>query len=154
MAKIKHYLPEEDAEDPISIIALNSPCEAYLLAYLINSHCNTCFSRSQKEILFQEGVFECFEWHDEYKGVKMWLISNRCTLTQLQKQKQYSLFDLPETKELYLMQDLKDVDYIIKIESGVEEKRLLEQIETIGEIGYSYLPDPNRLKDISRLNFD
>jgi hypothetical protein len=154
MAKIKHYLPEEDAEDPLSIIALNSPCEAYLLAYLINSHCSTCFSRSQKEILFQEGVFECFEWHDENKGVKMWLISNHCTLTQLQKQKQYSLFDLPETKELYLMQDLKDVDYIIKIESGVEEKRLLEQIETIGEIGYSYLPDPNRLKDISRLNFD
>ena len=72
MAKIEHYLPEEDAEDSLSIIALNSPCEAYLLAYLINSHCSTCFSRSQKEILFQEGVFECFEWHDEYKGVKMW----------------------------------------------------------------------------------
>ena len=62
------------------------------------------------------------------------------------------LFDLPETKELYLVQDLKDVDYIIKIDSGVEEQLMIERMESIDQISYRYSIDQSRLNIDLSLN--
>ena len=67
-------------------------------------------------------------------------------------QKGSSLFDLPETKELYLIQDLKEVDYIIKIDSGIEDRVMIKRIESIDQVSYRYLIDQSQLKIDSRLN--
>jgi hypothetical protein len=67
-------------------------------------------------------------------------------------QKGSSLFDLPETKELYLMQDLKEVDYIIKIDSGIDDLVMIDSIESIDQVSYRYLIDQSQLKIDSRLN--
>ena len=56
-----------------------------------------------------------------------------------------SLIDLPETKELYLVKDLKDADYIIKINSGVETTVLVEKMGSIDQINYRFVPDINQL---------
>jgi hypothetical protein len=44
-----------------------------------------------------------------------------------------------------LVQDLKDVDYIIKIDSGIEAESLNKKMESINEISYRFLPDKSQL---------
>ena len=71
---------------------------------------------------------------------------------QTDVQKGSVLFDLPETKELYLIQDLKEVDYIIKIDSGIEDYVMIERIESIDQVSYRHLIDQSQLKIDPRLN--
>ena len=63
---------------------------------------------------------------------------------QNETEKGTSLFDLPRTKELYLIQDLKDVDYIVKIDSGIDANVLIQKMESIDQISYQYLIEQSR----------
>ena len=147
---VKHYMLDEIAEDDFSLVAIKCSCEGYLLAYLLNTQCGFKFTRSKKNSA--KNTFESYEWIDPFKGIEVRLFLNRCILLQNDPQKGASLFDLPETKELYLVQDLKDVDYIIKIDSGVEEQLMIERMESIDQISYRYSIDQSRLNIDLSLN--
>jgi hypothetical protein len=154
MAKVKSYILDEIEEDDFSLIALHSSCEAYYLAFLLNSNCQCQFAqkKKKKEGAEADHIFESYEWIDPIKGIEIRLFSNRYLKFQKDVQKGSSLFDLPETKELYLMQDLKEVDYIIKIDSGVDDLVMIDSIESIDQVSYRYLIDQSQLKIDSRLN--
>ena len=77
-------------------------------------------------------------------GIKVWLFSNRFITFQNDPQKGKGLFDLPETKELYLMQGLKDVDYIIKIDSGIEDQLMIDRMKSISQVSCRYCIDQSR----------
>lgn len=147
---VKHYMLDEIAEDDFSLVAIKCSCEGYLLAYLLNTHCGFKFTRSKKNSA--KNTFESYEWIDPFKGIEVRLFLNRCILLQNDPQKGASLFDLPETKELYLIQDLKEVDYIIKIDSGIEDYVMIERIESIDQVSYRHLIDQSQLKIDPRLN--
>ena len=154
MAKVKSYILDEIEEDDFSLIALHSSCEAYYLAFLLNSNCQCQFAqkKKKKEGAEADHIFESYEWIDPIKGIEIRLFSNRYLKFQKDVQKGSSLFDLPETKELYLMQDLKEVDYIIKIDSGIDDLVMIDRIESIDQVSYRYLIDQSQLKMDSRLN--
>ncbi|MBT6127305.1 MAG: IPExxxVDY family protein [Bacteroidetes bacterium] len=154
MAKVKSYILDEIEEDDFSLIALHSSCEAYYLAFLLNSNCQCQFAqkKKKKEGAEADHIFESYEWIDPIKGIEIRLFSNRYLKFQKDVQKGSSLFDLPETKELYLMQDLKEVDYIIKIDSGIDDLVMIDSIESIDQVSYRYLIDQSQLKIDSRLN--
>jgi hypothetical protein len=154
MAKVKSYILDEIEEDDFSLIALHSSCEAYYLAFLLNSNCQCQFAqkKKKKEGAEADHIFESYEWIDPIKGIESRLFSNRYLKFQKDVQKGSSLFDLPETKELYLMQDLKEVDYIIKIDSGIDDLVMIDSIESIDQVSYRYLIDQSQLKIDSRLN--
>jgi hypothetical protein len=145
---------DEIEEDDFSLIALHSSCEAYYLAFLLNSNCQCQFAqkKKKKEGAEADHIFESYEWIDPIKGIEIRLFSNRYLKFQKDVQKGSSLFDLPETKELYLMQDLKEVDYIIKIDSGIDDLVMIDSIESIDQVSYRYLIDQSQLKIDSRLN--
>ena len=147
MAKIKYYNLGEIFEDDFSLIAVHSSCEGYLLAFLLNTHCGCSFVQSKKRNVTKkmDYPFESYEWIDTVKGIEIHIISNKHLIFQNEIQKGTSLFDFPETKELYLVGDLKDVDYIIKINAGIEVQVLLEKIESIDQISYRYLIDQSQL---------
>ena len=154
MAKVKSYILDEIEEDDFSLIALHSSCEAYYLAFLLNSNCQCQFAqkKKKKEGAEADHIFESYEWIDPIKGIEIRLFSNRYLKFQKDVQKGSSLFDLPETKELYLMQDSKEVDYIIKIDSGIDDLVMIDSIESIDQVSYRYLIDQSQLKIDSRLN--
>jgi hypothetical protein len=156
MAKVKHYVLDQIVEDDFSLIAIHCNCEGYLLAFLLNSNCQSKFTRSKKnkDEPQKKFPFESYEWIDPIKGIEIRLFSNRCLIFQNDPQKGTSLFDLPETKELYLIKDLKDADYIIKINSGIEAKVLIEKMEAIEEISYSFLSDQSESYLDFSLNLD
>ena len=154
MAKVKNYILDEIDEDDFSLIAVHSSCEAYRLAFLLNSKCQCRFTQTKKkkEGLLADYYFESYEWINPIKGIEIRLFSNRYLKFRDKLQKGSGLFDIPETKELYLVQDLKDVDYIIKIDSGIEDQVMIERMESIDQVSYRYLIDQSQLKIDLSLN--
>ena len=137
-----------------SLIAVHSCCEAYRLAFLLNSECQCRFTHTKfkTEGLVADCYFTTYEWIDLIKGIEIRLFSNRCLKFRDKLQKGSGLFDIPETKELYLVQDLKDVDYIIKIDSGIEGQTMIEKMGSIDQVSYRYLIDQSKLKVDLSLN--
>ena len=74
--------------------------------------------------------------------------SNRSLLVEDSGEKVGSLFDIPKTKELYLIEELIDVDYILKINSGINTVSLVKAMEKISEVSYFYQPN------LSQINLD
>ena len=154
MSKVKSYILDEIDENEFSLIAIHSSCEAYFMAFLLNLKCNCRFVRSikRKGVAQKDFPFEDYEWIDLVNGIEISLFSNRILIFKNEIQKGISLFDVPETKELYLVQDLKEVDYIVKIDSGIEANMMIKKIESIDQISYLYLIDQSRLSINPNLN--
>ena len=154
MSKVKSYILDEIDENEFSLLAIHSSCEAYFMAFLLNLKCNCRFVRSikRKGVAQKDFPFEDYEWIDLVNGIEIRLFSNRILIFQNEIQKGISLFDVPETKELYLVQDLKEVDYIMKIDSGIEANMMIKKIESIDQISYLYLIDQSRLSIDPNLN--
>ena len=150
MNKKKRYLLDDINNEEFSLICINSNCENFRLAYLLNKAFNSRFIKSKEEVYHNKYKvkFQSFEWNDRIKGVSCYLFSNRSLLVEDSAEKVGSLFEIPKTKELYLIEDLIDVDYILKINSGINTVSLVKAVEKISEVSYFYQPN------LSQINLD
>lgn len=155
MNKKKRYILEDIDEGEFKLISIHSNCEDFKLAYLINLTCNSRFIKLKKKV-YENGSkveFQIFEWIDITRGICCYLFSNRSLSFKDDLEKGGGLFDIPETKELYLVQDLKDADYIIKINSGIDAASLVKELETIKEVSYCYQPHQSKITLDLSVNF-
>ena len=155
MNKKKRYILEDIDEGEFKLISIHSNCEDFKLAYLINLTCNSRFIKLKKKV-YENGSkveFQIFEWIDIARGICCYLFSNRSLSFKDDLEKGGGLFDLPETKELYLVQDMKDADYIIKINSGIDAASLVKELETIKEVSYCYQPHQSKISLDLSVNF-
>ena len=155
MNKKKRYILEDIDEGEFKLISIHSNCEDFKLAYLINLTCNTRFIKLKKKV-YENGSkveFQIFEWIDIARGICCYLFSNRSLSFKDDLEKGGGLFDIPETKELYLVQDLKEADYIIKINSGIDAASLVKELETIKEVSYCYQPHQRKITLDLSVNF-
>jgi len=155
MNKKKRYILEDIDEGEFKLISIHSNCEDFKLAYLINLTCNSRFIKLKKKV-YENGSkveFQIFEWIDIARGISCYLFSNRSLSFKDDLEKGGGLFDIPETKELYLVQDLKEADYIIKINSGIDAASLVKELETIKEVSYCYQPHQSKITLDLSVNF-
>lgn len=155
MNKKKRYILEDLDEGEFKLISIHSNCEDFKLAYLINLTCNSRFIKLKKKV-YENGSkveFQIFEWIDIARGICCYLFSNRSLSFKDDLEKGGGLFDIPETKELYLVQDLKEADYIIKINSGIDAASLVKELETIKEVSYCYQPHQSKITLDLSVNF-
>ena len=155
MNKKKRYILEDIDEGEFNLITIHSNCEDFKLAYLINLTCNSRFIKLKKKV-YENGSkveFQIFEWIDIARGICCYLFSNRSLSFKDDLEKGVGLFDIPETKELYLVQDLKEADYIIKINSGIDPASLVKELETIKEVSYCYQPHQSKITLDLSVNF-
>ena len=140
MNKKKRLILEDIDEGEFKLISIHSNCEDFKLAYLINLNYNSRFIKLKKRVYDNRSKveFQIFEWIDEAKGISSYLFSNRSLSYKNDLENGVSLFEIPETKELYLVKDLKDPDYIIKINSGIDAASLVKELEKINEVSYCY----------------
>ena len=155
MNKKKRYILEDIDEGEFKLISIHSNCEDFKLAYLINLTCNSRFIKLKKKV-YENGSkveFQIFEWIDIARGISCYLFSNRSLSFKDDLEKGGGLFDIPETKELYLVKDLKEADYIIKINSGIDAASLIKELETIKEVSYCYQPHQSKITLDLSVNF-
>lgn len=117
----------------------------YSLAYHLNRFCFTNFSRSKKDLLVNNlGLIPHFKWVNEKKGIDFELFPNKYKIENYDNEPNYSLFSISDSKELYLMNSLKQVDYLIKQNCFFSTTNLINKMSTIPAISISYkIPEKN-----------
>jgi hypothetical protein len=162
MAVHKLHLDEFDEVD-YDLIAIHSTLEDYRLAYFLNQKLSTVLSKSEDEIgiTVKEGEvsFSKFTYDDESNDIFWSLVPNKNEITITKKSTGQNLF-LNTTVEIstkvYLLPELKKVDYFLKIEnnkSTVDLNEMVRHIKSINRISTVYAVIPEKIKSKNNLIF-
>jgi hypothetical protein len=151
--KIYHLKIEEDSIEDF-YIAVHSPLEAHQLAFYINKKNKVLLERKKKDLKNKkkEGSFSFFEWEDLLSQRKCQLISNKFIQESYNtKAKSYTLFELPERNEVYLISEFKQADFFIKSNYSEIIKTIQIQLNNWSMVSISYNIFPKN-KTLNELN--
>lgn len=160
---IQRLVLDTIAEDDYDLIAIHCTLASYRLAFILNKHLNLQLFRKKKDINFKYDTvsanFPLFQYHDHFKYNTYSLLGNKFRTkidTSNASSATTDLFPMVEglyaTK--YLIPELKNVDYFLKIEAETSEfscKSLTTQLLTITQVITAYTVDYSQLKSKNNL---
>lgn len=162
MTLIKLLLDEFDEVD-YELIAIHSSLEDYRMAFFINQNLPIILSKSKEEIIVkvnnEEVLFSKFIYDDLSNDLIWTLIQNKNEIITKEKTKNQTLFldtELEIETKVFLLPELKKVDYFLKIEnvqSKLEVKKTLSKLLNIDQISTAYKVDVNTIKSKNNLIF-
>jgi hypothetical protein len=145
------------------LIAIHSSLEDHRLAYFMNRELSILLEKSPNDIWVTinegESCFSRFIFEDPGNDSAWNLIQNRNRVTSMQSDTTTSLFEdtgLPIETSVFLMPELKTVDYVLKIENmpaSFEPDNVVEKLLTIKQIATAYTIDHKKLKSKNNLIF-
>jgi hypothetical protein len=146
-----------------NLIAIHTSLEDYRLAYFINQKLPINLGKNKNEIQINikegETKFSRFYYHDVEKGIYWNLIQNKNEVIQQKKDNDQNLFSnttLEVSTKVYLLPELKKVDYFLKIENMEETMNVAEiqdLLNTIENISTAYTVETNKIKSKNNLIF-
>lgn len=145
------------------LVAIHSSLEDYRLAYFMNRELSILLEKSNHDIgvTINEGE-SCFSRFifENPDDDSMWnLIQNKAKVISMQSNTSTSLFedtDMSLTTSVFLMPELKKVDYVLKIENipaHLELDDIVEKLLTIKQVATAYTIDHTKLKSKNNLIF-
>ena len=162
MAIHKLDLGEFDEID-YHLIAIHTSLEDYRLAFFINQKLPINLGRSKNEIQINikegETNFSRFDYYDKENIISWNLIQNKNEVIQQKTGSGQNLFSnikMEVSTKVYLLPELKKVDYFLKIENLdemmdlTEIQSLLNSIESISTV---YAVETNKIKSKNNLIF-
>jgi hypothetical protein len=158
----KLSLDEFDEVD-YELIAIHTSLEDFRLAYFINQQLPIILSRSNDEIGVKtkdgEAMFAKFSFEDVSKDINWTLIQNKNEIIVKKKSLEQNLF-LDENVEInnkvYLLPELKKVDYFLKIENNCNTYKvdgIIQKLNNIDWISTVYDVNPETIKSKNNLIF-
>lgn len=156
-----HKLQLEDFDQvDYDLIAIHTTLEDYRLAFKINQQLEILLSKNEDEIPIeinkQKTSFSRFTFEDEF-GMMAWdLIQNKQEIELPVQPKSNSLFeDDVMTTQVNLINELKKVDYFLKIEHDeqINIKEIISKIKKIDSINTVYEVDVHEIKSKNNLIF-
>lgn len=162
MTLIKLLLDEFDEID-YELIAIHSSLEDYKMAFFINQNLPIILSKSKEEIIVkvknEEILFSKFIYDDLLNDMKWTLIQNKNEIITKEKTKNQTLFidtEIEIETKVFLLPELKKVDYFLKIEniqSKLEIEKTISKLLNIDQISTAYKVDVNNIKSKNNLIF-
>lgn len=162
MAIHKLDLDEFDEID-YYLIAIHTTLEDYRLAYFINQHLPTNLSKSKEEIHISikegETQFSRFYFDDEDNFITWNLIQNKNEVIGLKEIINQDLFSNSSQEvatKVFLLPELKKVDYFLKIESDEDDLKIsdiIKKLKTIKSLSTVYVVDTETIKSKNNLIF-
>lgn len=162
MAVLKLHLDEFDEVD-YDLIAIHSTLEDYRLAYFINQKLSIILSKSKEEIgvTIKEGeaLFSKFVFDDLNNDILWSLIPNKNEIIIHKKSTGQNLFldaQVEIATKVYLLPELKKVDYFLKIENNNDQldiEEMIREIKSINRISAVYAIIPATIKSKNNLIF-
>jgi len=162
MAVLKLHLDEFDEID-YDLIAIHSVLEDYRLAYFINQKLPIILSRSKDEIgvTVKEGEAFFLKYiYNDFKNDIVWsLISNKNEIVIKKNSSGQNLFlntAVEIATKVYLLPELKKVDYFLKIKNNHDTfdiEQVIKTINTIERISTVYAVIPEKIKSKNNLIF-
>ncbi|MBP6041298.1 MAG: hypothetical protein RLZZ236_1532 [Bacteroidota bacterium] len=161
MAIHKLDLDEFDEID-YHLIAIHTTLEDYRLAYFINQHLPINLSKSKEEILISikegETQFSRFYFDDEDNFISWNLIQNKNEVIGQKEKINQDLFSNSSQEvatKVFLLPELKKVDYFLKIESDddLEIAAIVKKLKTIKSLSTVYVVETENIKSKNNLIF-
>ena len=162
MAILKLQLDDFDEID-YDLIAIHSVLEDYRLAFFLNQKLPILLKKSKEEIEIHtkegEAFFSKFTFSDFLNDVQWSLISNKNEIIVKKKSTSQNLFlntNVEIANKIYLLSELKKVDYFLKIENNkgnTNINQILKSIHSIDRIAAVYTVDPKKIKSKNNLIF-
>ena len=161
MAVIKLQIDDFGTVD-YTLIAVHSNLEDYRVAYFLNQKLNVSFEKSEKDIGIQipEGKSQFTRFvYDDCETELFWNLIPNKTKIVTQQTKKTSLFEetaLEITTNIFLLPEMKTVDYILKIDNTDDffnSESLINDLLEIRQITMAYIIDQNKLKSKNNLIF-
>lgn len=145
------------------LIAIHSSLEDHRLAYFMNRELSILLEKSPNDIGVKinegESCFSRFIFEDPGND-SMWnLIQNKNKVISMQSNTTTSLFEatgLSVTTSVFLMPELKKVDYVLKIEhmpNNFALDAVVDKLLTIKQVETAYMIDHKKLKSKNNLIF-
>ena len=145
------------------LIAIHSSLEDYRLAYFINRELSILLEKSPNDIWVTinegESCFSRFIFEDPGNESTWNLIQNKNRVLSMQSNTTTSLFEdtgLSIQTSVFLMPELKKVDYVLKIENApalMGAGKVVEKLLGINQIATAYTIDHKKLKSKNNLIF-
>jgi hypothetical protein len=161
MAIHKLDLDEFDEID-YHLIAIHTTLEDYRLAYFINQHLPVNLSKSKEEILISikegETQFSRFYFDDEDNFISWNLIQNKNEVVGKKETASQDLFSNSAQEvatKVFLLPELKKVDYFLKIESDddLQINEIVKKLKAIKSLSTVYVVDTETIKSKNNLIF-
>ena len=161
MAIHKLDLDEFDEID-YHLVAIHTTLEDYRLAYFINQHLPVNLSKSKEEILISikegETQFSRFYFDDEDNFVSWNLIQNKNEVigrNEIINQDLFSNSSQEVATKVFLLPELKKVDYFLKIESDddLELAGIVKKLKSIKSLSTVYVVETETIKSKNNLIF-
>jgi hypothetical protein len=161
MAIHKLDLDEFDEID-YHLIAIHTTLEDYRLAYFINQHLPVNLSKSKEEILISikqgETQFSRFYFDDEDNFISWNLIQNKNEVIgqkEIVNQDLFSNSNQEVATKVFLLPELKKVDYFLKIESDddLELAGIVKKLKSIKSLSTVYVVETETIKSKNNLIF-
>ena len=144
------------------LIAIHTTLEDYRLAYFINQHLPINLSKSKEEILISikqgETQFSRFYFDDEDNFISWNLIQNKNEVigqNEIINQDLFSNSSQVVATKVFLLPELKKVDYFLKIESDddLEIVDIVKKLKTIKSLSTVYVVETETIKSKNNLIF-
>ncbi len=155
---------EDGWEDNFLLMAIHSSEEEFKLAYLLNRHLGTRFTRRREDLDFTKGEwvasFPIYDFEDGKNYDTYHLVANKCRFTVPTIENSIDLFgssDFAESQVQHLFPEFRKVDYFMKIYSDFESislPTLIRKIGQIKEVISVYEVDLSEIKNKNNLIFD
>lgn len=161
MAVHKLDLDEFDEID-YHLIAIHTTLEDFRLAYFINQHLPVNLSKSKEEILISikqgDTQFSRFYFDDEDNFISWNLIQNKNEVIgkkEITNQDLFSNSAHEEATKVFLLPELKKVDYFLKIESDndLQINEIVKKLKAIKSLSTVYIVDTETIKSKNNLIF-
>ncbi len=161
MAIHKLDLDEFDEID-YHLIAIHTTLEDYRLAYFINQHLPVNLSKSNEEILISikqgETQFSRFYFDDEDNFISWNLIQNKNEVigqNEIINQDLFSNSSQEVATKVFLLPELKKVDYFLKIESDddLQINEIVKNLKSIKSLSTVYVVETETIKSKNNLIF-
>mgnify|MGYP000158484422 FL=1 len=161
MAIHKLDLDEFDEID-YHLVAIHTTLEDYRLAYFINQHLPVNLSKSNEEILISikegETQFSRFYFDDEDNFVSWNLIQNKNEVigqNEIINQDLFSNSSQVVATKVFLLPELKKVDYFLKIESDddLDLAGIVKKLKSIKSLSTVYVVETETIKSKNNLIF-
>ena len=152
-----YQLDTKNFNDNFLLVGICSSKEDHQIAFQLNQILDSSFYRSKQDLDFpnKNVFFSRFIWEKETEGVIAEIFSNKFQKVLSTKEKlSYTLFDTPNRKEVYLLNEFKQLDFIIKMNDRITLNKIRSALQKLSNISLHFTIENDKIQNRLHLIFD
>ena len=152
-----YQLETKNFNDNFLLVGICSSKEDHQIAFQLNQILDSSFYRSKQDLDFPNTnvFFSRFIWEKETEGVIAEIFSNKFQKVLSTKEKlSYTLFDTPNRKEVYLLTEFKQLDFIIKVNDRITLNKIRSALKKLSNIALNFTIEDDTIQKQLHLIFD